>query len=96
MLRANRLMALCCAAGVALIVAGLIIGTPNASVEGAYFDRANGVPVHVGVFSASKPGLPDPADGNLWIGAGLALVLLVVSSAVLRMIRRRHSVALPG
>lgn len=94
MIRANQALVLCSVAGVILIVVGLVIGTPDASVEGAYFDRANGVPTHVGVFSASKPGLLDPTDGNLWIGAGLVLVLLAVSS-VLRTTRRRHSVALP-
>jgi hypothetical protein len=94
MIRANHVLALCCAAGVILIVVGLVIGTPNPSVQGAYFDRANGVPAYAGVFSASKPGVFDPADGNLWIGAGLALVLGTLGTGVRRRIARRNSSAL--
>jgi hypothetical protein len=88
------MLMLCCAGGVCLIVVGLIIGTPTPSVEGAYFDRANGTPRLAGVFYASKPSLLDPADGNLWIGAGVALVVIAVSFTVSRWIRRQRSRAL--
>jgi hypothetical protein len=91
MIRASHAIVLCAAAGAILIVVGLLIGTPDANVEGAYFDRVNGVPAHAGVFSASKPGLLDRADGNLWIGAGLVLVLAAVVTAAHRRIKRPGS-----
>lgn len=96
MTRGTRLLAICFAVGVILIVLGLIIGTLSPSVEGAYFDRANGPPAFAGVFIASKPTLLDPADGNLWIGAGVPLVLLATASAALRGSRAQRPSAVPS
>lgn len=81
----------CLALGVVLVGVGLIVGPPSISFEGAYFDRANGVPAYAGVFSQSKPGLLDPADGNLWIGAGIAFIVLALSAEAWRWIRRREA-----
>jgi hypothetical protein len=63
------------------------------SFEGAYFDRANGVPAYAGVFSQSRPGLLDPADGNLWIGAGVAFIVLAVSVGISRRLRQRTTLS---
>jgi hypothetical protein len=63
-----------CAFAVALVVVGLIVGRPSVSMEGAYFD--NGTGRHAaGMFIQTGSGLFDPADGNLWIGAGVAVLL---------------------
>jgi hypothetical protein len=83
--RANRVLIAVVVVGVVLVAVGLIVGTPTPSVEGAYFDRANGSPAFAGVFSASKPTLLDPADGNLWIGAGIALLLAVSTTLLWRV-----------
>ncbi len=61
--------------GIALVVTGLIVGEPHPVVEGAYFNRSVGAPAFAGVFATSRPEAFDPGDGNLWIGAGLALLL---------------------
>jgi hypothetical protein len=82
MLRWNRILLACLAFGVVLVVVGLIVGAPTVRVEGAYFDRSNGVPAYAGVFSQSRPGLLDPADGNLWLGAGVVLILLAVGAVL--------------
>jgi hypothetical protein len=79
----------CLALGVVLVGVGLIIGPPSISLEGAYFDRANGVPAYAGVFSQSKPGLLDPADGNLWIGTGIAFIVLALAAGAWRWFRQR-------
>jgi hypothetical protein len=87
MRRAVHLASILCACAVALIVVGVVIGPPKVGFEGAYFDRANGVPAYAGVFSQTAPGLFDPSDGNLWIGAGLVALLL---AAALFLSARRH------
>lgn len=76
-----RILGASCFVGVALIVTGLIIGTPS-GIEGAYFNRSVGVPAFAGTFAQSRAGLLDPSDGNLWIGAGIA-VLIVTGLALL-------------
>ena len=70
-----RILGLVCLTGVALIIAGLIVGKPSVGIEGAYFNRSIGAPAYSGVFASTAPGLLDPSDGNLWIGAGIAVVL---------------------
>jgi hypothetical protein len=80
--RRNRLLILSLTIGCVLIAVGLIVGTPSASVKGAYFDQVNGTPKFAGVFSASAPSLLDPADGNLWLGAGFVLVLVALCVAI--------------
>ena len=73
--------------GVALIVVGLIIGRPTIGIEGALFNRSvgSGSPTS-NVFVQTGNGLADPADGNLWIGAGIAILL---ATAVLLVLVRR-------
>lgn len=61
---------------VALIVSGVEIGKPSVGIEGAYFGRPAGVPAFSGVFARTGTGLLDPADGNLWLGAGIAVLLV--------------------
>lgn len=81
------------ALAVVLVVVGLIIGEPRAGVEGAYFNRSIGVPAYSGFVARTGPGVFDPADGNLWLGAGVALA--VASAVALAFIRRDSSNALP-
>ena len=91
MARTNRVLILCATVGLVLIAVGLIIGVPAVSVEGAYFDQPSGPPKYAGVFSASTPRLVDPRDGNLWLGAGIVLVIVAVSVAIwsrLMLVRR--------
>ena len=83
----NRLLAGCAATGVALVVVGLLVGAPSARVEGAYFSRTDGTPSFAGAFTSSKPSLLDPADGNLWLGAGVAIILVTMFVALARRIR---------
>jgi hypothetical protein len=93
--RTNRLLIACLIIGCILIAVGLIVGTPSASVEGAYFDRVNGAPKFAGVFSASRPSLLDPADGNLWLGAGIVLILVAVCVAIGVRLRSASAASLP-
>jgi hypothetical protein len=62
-------------------------GMPQVAVQGAYFNRPYGTSP-VGLFSQSAAGLLDPADGNLWIGAGVAA--LVVAAVLTLLARRSH------
>lgn len=96
MTRRNQILMACLAFGLILVAVGLIIGVPAVRIEGAYFDRANGVPVYAGVWSASRPGLLDPADGNLWLGAGVLLTFVTASLAIWGRLRQQYSAALPG
>jgi hypothetical protein len=86
--RWNRILAACLACGVVLVGVGLIVGPPRVGVEGAYFDRSNGVPAYAGVFSQTRPGLLDPSDGNLWIGAGLVLIAIAIGIGLWRQLTR--------
>jgi hypothetical protein len=69
--------------GAGLIFVGLIVGRPTFTVRGAYFDRSVGVPTFAGVSANSGTGLFDPSDGNLWIGAGIAVLLITAVCVVL-------------
>jgi hypothetical protein len=88
MIRWNRIVMACLAGGLVLVAVGLIVGPPGIGLEGAYFDRANGVPAYAGVFSESRPGLLDPADGNLWIGAGVVLIAIAIGIGIWRRLGR--------
>ncbi len=57
------------------------VGEPDVQIEGAYFNRSVGEDAGVAVFSKVGPGLLDPSDGNLWLGAGIALVVAAVGAA---------------
>ena len=87
----NRLLAGAAAIGATLIVVGVLVGTPSASVQGAYFSHADGTPSFAGAFGGSKPALLDPADGNLWLGAGVAIILFTMLVALARRIRSAQS-----
>jgi hypothetical protein len=86
----SRTIRIACAlgiGGVILIVVGALLGRPDVDVEGAYFQRS---PLsHSGVFSFRGPGLLSPSDGNLWIGAGIA-VLVAVAVLAVRVQRSRR------
>jgi hypothetical protein len=93
--RANRMLILCLMIGCVLIAVGLSVGMPSASVEGAYFDQVNGAAKFQGVFSASSPSLLDPADGNLWLGAGIVLIVVAACGAVRVRLRSGSTAPLP-
>jgi O-antigen ligase len=80
-----RVVAVLCLIGLGLIITGLIIGQPSAGIEGAYFNRSVGVPAYSGVSVHEGAGLLDPADGNLWLGGGIVVLLL---TALLLLISR--------
>jgi hypothetical protein len=66
-----RVVGAALASGVVLIIVGLIVGRPTVGFSRAYF---SGPPFHA-TFAQTGTGLLDPADGNLWIGAGIAACL---------------------
>lgn len=88
-----RILGLTCFCGVALIVVGLLVGKPPVGIEGAYFNRSIGASAFAGAFSQSGTGLLDPSDGNLWIGAGIAV--LIVTGLALLFAKRRPDATLP-
>lgn len=70
-------------AGAALVLTGILVGPASfAGVEGAYFTRDGGRPLVAGVYRVSGSGLSllSPADGNLWLGAGVALLLTAIGA----------------
>jgi hypothetical protein len=69
--------------GGALALAGVLVGPAGFAIEGASFTRAAGTAAYSGVFNdwGSGDTLLSPDDGNLWLGAGLAL--LVAAAGVL-------------
>jgi hypothetical protein len=90
LLRLSLLLAL---VGGLLVAAGVGIGPDMSwsSIEGAYFTRAAGTPAYSSVFTGG-PRLLSLHDGNLWIGAGIALLLaaaggLLAQRAGLRLVR---------
>jgi len=83
-----RILGVLCLVGIGLMIAGLIIGTPTLGLEGGYFNRSIGPPAFSGVVARSGNGLLDPSDGNLWIGAGLAIL---GATAVALLVARGHS-----
>jgi hypothetical protein len=91
-----RLSLLLALVGVGLVVAGALIGGDTSwvqGIEGAYFTRAAGTPAYSGVFdTVGEPQLLSFHDGNLWLGAGFALLLaaagaLFAHGAGLRLVR---------
>jgi hypothetical protein len=87
--------------GAGLVLAGALVGGDMSwvgGIEGATFTRAAGTPAYSGVFSGSfnpdGPQLLSLHDGNLWLGAGIALLLaafgaLLAHVAGLRLVRAR-------
>jgi len=82
--------------GAGLVVAGALVGGDTSwvqGIEGAYFTRAAGRPAYSGVVDAiGDPQLLSLHDGNLWLGAGIALLLAAVAGlfahgAGLRLVR---------
>jgi hypothetical protein len=74
-----RLSSLLALVGGSLIAAGALVGPASVTgIEGAYFTRAAGTPAYSGTFSTAGDGLAllSPGDGNLWLGAGIALLLV--------------------
>jgi len=72
-------------AGVALVLVGVVVGSPETtSIEGAFFTRAAGELDGAGILEATDRGLLDPADGNLWLGAGVALLVAGAAQLLLR------------
>jgi hypothetical protein len=62
-----------------LVAVGALVGAASvAGIEGAYFTRAAGSPAYSSAFTATGDGLSlfSPEDGNLWLGAGVACLLL--------------------
>lgn len=94
-----RLSLLLALAGGALVLAGVFVGGDwswVSYIEGAYFTREAGEPAYSGVFTGSwdtdGPQLLSTHDGNLWLGAGLALLLaaagaLLAHARGLRLVR---------
>lgn len=90
----NRVVVGLAILAVGLIVVGIVIGRPSVGIEGAHFNRSVGAPALAGTFSPTGPGLVDPSDGNLWVGAGLVALLVGGAALVLRgRIRKDESVA---
>jgi hypothetical protein len=81
-----RLSLLLALVGAGLVVAGALVGGDTSwvqGIEGAYFTRAAGTPAHSGVFDVISdygPQLLSLHDGNLWLGAGIALLLAAVAA----------------
>ena len=96
-----RLSALLALSGGLFVAAGLMIGADTSwvdGIEGAYFTRAAGRPSYSGVFdvlSDSGPRLLSPHDGNLWLGAGVVLLLAALATLVAhsRGLRLVHAAA---
>jgi hypothetical protein len=79
-----RLSLLLAVAGVALVLTGVLVGPPGfTGIEGAIFTRAAGVPAHNGAFIEwGEDSLLGPGDGNLWLGAGVALLLVALATVI--------------
>ena len=83
--------------GAALIVTGVIIGRPEGvvdlTIQGAYFNRDVGSPAFADDAHApvSSAGLLDLSDGNLWLGAGVALLAASAVALITRRLRARHT-----
>jgi hypothetical protein len=80
-------------AGAGSIVVGIAVGRPEVSAEGASFTRATGTPAFSSVLHQTGTGLFTPADGNLWIGVGLACCLGAVVLVVFGLRVRRTAAA---
>jgi hypothetical protein len=80
--------------GAALVVTGVVVGPAALGIEGAYFTRAAGTPAYEGVFTdwSSGDALLSVQDGNLFLGGGIACLLiasgaLVAQQAGFRLVR---------
>jgi len=91
-----RLSLLLALVGAGLVVAGALVGGDTSwvqGIEGAYFTRGAGTPAYSGVFDAiGEPQLLSVHDGNLWLGAGIVLLLtaaggMFAQGAGLRLVR---------
>jgi hypothetical protein len=90
-----RLSLLLALVGTALALAGVLVGPAHfTGIEGAYFTRAAGTPGMDSAFTTWGMGLAllSPGDGNLWLGAGIALLLaaagaLLAHARGLRLVR---------
>jgi hypothetical protein len=91
-----RLSLLLALVGGGLVLAGVLVGGDTSwigGIEGAYFTRAAGMPAYSGVFDAiGEPQLLSVHDGNLWLGAGIVLLLaaagaMFVQGAGFRLVR---------
>jgi len=95
-----RLSLLLALVGGGLVLVGVLVGGDTSwlggGIEGAYFTRAAGTPAYSGVltgsFNPDGPQLLSLHDGNLWLGAGIALLLaaagaLFAHAAGLRLVR---------
>ena len=92
-----RLSLLFALVGAGLALAGVLVGPAHfTGIEGAYFTRASGSAAYSGTFTSWGTGLAlfSASDGNLWLGAGIALLLaaggaLFAHRAGLRLVRPR-------
>ncbi len=90
-----RLSLLLVLVGGGLVLAGVLVGPAHfTGIEGAYFTRAAGTPSMDSALTTWGAGLAlvSPQDGNLWLGAGIALLLaaaagLIAHAAGLRLVR---------
>jgi len=89
-----RLSLLLTLVGGALVLVGVLVGPPGfAGIEGAWFTRAAGMPAHSRAFTVwGEDSLLSTGDGNLWLGAGIGLLLVALAALVahargLRLVR---------
>ncbi len=90
-----RLSLLLALVGGGLVLAGVLVGPATfTGIEGVSFTREAGMAMHSGTFDAWGRGLSllSPGDGNLWLGAGIVLLLaaagvLFAHRAGLRLVR---------
>jgi len=93
-----RLSLLLALVGAGLVLVGVLLGGDTSwvdGIEGAVFTRAAGTAASSGVFdviSDHGPRLRSLHDGNLWLGAGIALLLaaagaLLVHARGLQLVR---------
>ena len=90
-----RLSLLLALLGGGLVLAGVLVGPVGfMHVEGATFERSAGVAAYSSVFTGwgRGVGLLSPRDGNLWLGAGIALLVaaaagMLAHAAGLRLVR---------
>lgn len=92
-----RLSLVLALAGATLVLAGVLMGPASVDrLEGAWFTRAAGDAAISRSFRVSGSGLSllGPGDGNLWLGAGIALLVaaaggLFAHRAGVRLVRTR-------
>lgn len=82
MTRVLKLPLILAVVGAVLIVVGVAVGEPDIEIEGAYFNQSVEEESGAAVLSEVGPGLLSPADGNLWLGAGIAFLVIAVGAAV--------------